>query len=70
MSTNPEAVFDKIEIDPLERTALEKSVKAKMAPHDVKIRAEFKLSCWTKSGVDAIKQALIEAKKAVNEENL
>lgn len=66
----PEEIFKKIDIDDLEKAALIKAVKAKMAPRDVKIRAEFKLSCMRKSGVEAIKAALREAKKAVNEEGL
>ena len=70
LNTNPESVLKKIDIEEDEKLALLKAVKSKMAPRDVKIRAEFKMSCMRRHGVEAIRQALIEAKKAVSEEGM
>jgi translation initiation factor 2 alpha subunit (eIF-2alpha) len=39
-----------------------------MAPSAVKLRAVFELNCFTSEGIDAIKDALVTAKKAVNDE--
>lgn len=38
-----------------------------MAPTPVKLRAGFELNCFTYEGIDAIKEALLAAKAAVNE---
>jgi translation initiation factor 2 alpha subunit (eIF-2alpha) len=43
------------------------SIKKKMAPPAVKLRAGFELNCFTHEGIDAIKAALLAAKVAVNE---
>jgi len=39
-----------------------------MAPTAVKLRAGFELNCFTYEGIDAIKEALLTAKRAVNDE--
>ena len=39
-----------------------------MAPTPVKLRAGFEMNCFTYEGIDAIKEALLTAKKAVNDE--
>lgn len=41
-----------------------------MAPTPVKLRADFELTCFTDEGVDALREALLTAKKAVNDEHL
>lgn len=41
-----------------------------MAPTPVKLRADFELTCFTYEGIDALRDALLTAKKAVNEESL
>jgi len=38
-------------------------LKIKMVPEPVKIRADFKLTCYKFEGIDAIKNALIEGEK-------
>jgi translation initiation factor 2 alpha subunit (eIF-2alpha) len=48
---------------------LHDSIAKRMAPAPVKLRACFELICFTSEGIDAIKDTLITAKKAVNEEN-
>lgn len=40
-----------------------------MAPAPVKLRADFELTCLTYEGIDAIKEALISAKKKVIDES-
>ena len=39
-----------------------------MAPHPVKIRGDFELTCFTYEGVDALRETLLEAKSKVNDE--
>ncbi len=51
-----------------QRTVLKESIAKKMAPTPVKLRAGFELNCFTYEGIDAIKEALLAAKVAVNEE--
>jgi translation initiation factor 2 subunit 1 len=40
-----------------------------MAPQPVKVRADFELTCFTYEGVDALRDSLLAAKHAVNEEH-
>ena len=39
-----------------------------MAPTPVKLRADFEITCFTYEGVDALRDSLLVAKRAVNEE--
>lgn len=41
-----------------------------MAPTAVKLRADFELTCFTYEGIDALKEALLTAKNAVNDEHI
>jgi translation initiation factor 2 subunit 1 len=41
-----------------------------MAPTPIKLRADFELTCFTYEGIDALKEALLTAKKAVNDEHI
>jgi translation initiation factor 2 subunit 1 len=41
-----------------------------MAPAPVKLRADFEITCFTYEGIDALRDALITAKTAVNDETL
>lgn len=41
-----------------------------MAPTAVKLRADFELTCFTYEGIDALREALLAAKKAVNDEHI
>ena len=41
-----------------------------MAPAPVKLRADFEITCFTYEGIDALRDALITAKTAVNDDNL
>jgi translation initiation factor 2 subunit 1 len=40
-----------------------------MAPQPVKIRTDFELTCFTYEGIDALKEALLTAKREVSEES-
>jgi translation initiation factor 2 subunit 1 len=46
------------------------SIARKMAPSPVKLRADFEITCFTYEGIDALKEALIIAKTAVNDDRL
>jgi len=66
-----ESVFSKLETDKKkfmneeERKILIDCIAKKMAPAPVKLRADFEITCFTYKGIDAIREALIHAKKTV-----
>jgi len=43
-------------------------LRVKMEPQDIKIRADFKLTCYKFEGIDAIKAALLEGEKLSTKE--
>ncbi len=65
----PEEVFNSIDINEVEKEALVESIKKRMAPQPLKIRADFKMNCPNKEGIYALRQAIRECKKAINNEN-
>ena len=69
INSDPEAVFEKIKITDKQKEILLDSISKKMAPQPVKVRADCELTCFKNEGIDAIRAALLEAKKAVCEEN-
>lgn len=44
------------------------SISRKMAPTPVKLRADFELTCFTYEGIDALRDSLLAAKNAVNDD--
>lgn len=68
--SDPDKVFSQINITDNQRKVLLDNISKKMAPQPVKIRADFELTCFTYEGVDALKEALLTAKKAVHEEGV
>lgn len=68
--SDPDTVYKKVNIPEKYRAILKESIARKMAPQPVKIRADFELTCLTYEGIDAIKEALITAKKEINAEIL
>lgn len=66
--SDPEVVFSKVNITEQEKKILLENIAKKMAPQPVKIRSDFEINCFTYEGVDALKEALLTAKKEVNEE--
>lgn len=53
----------KINIEPSIKQDLVELLKIKMVPEPVKIRADFKLTCYKFEGIDAIRAALMEGEK-------
>lgn len=66
--TDPEVVFSKINITEEQKECLLSNINKKMAAAPIKIRTRFNLQCYTYDGIDAIREALIEAKRLVNED--
>ncbi len=67
---DPEQVFAHIDITDEQKKALIEAISRKMAPSAVKIRCDFELTCFTYEGIDAIREALLAAKKAVSDEQI
>jgi translation initiation factor 2 subunit 1 len=63
-------VFKNLTINDDQKKYLIESISRKMAPVPVKLRADFEITCFTYEGVDALKEALLAAKAAVNDESL
>lgn len=61
--TDPELVWDKINITEEQKKALLINIAKKMAAKPIKLRSSFNLQCYTYEGIEAIREALLEAKK-------
>lgn len=66
----PDSVFSQIKITEPQKKALIEAISRKMAPSAVKIRCDFELTCFTYEGIDAIREALLVAKRAVSDEQI
>lgn len=66
--TDPEIVFSKITITPEQKTALLANIQKKMAAAPTKMRARINLQCYTYQGIESIREALLAAKKEVNDD--
>ena len=60
--TDPDKVLSEIEISDEHKEALLMNIKKKMATAPIKIRTQFKLTCYNFDGVIAIREALLAAK--------
>ena len=69
-SSDPDQVFKEIKISVDQKKYLIESISRKLAPTAVKIRTDFELTCFTYEGIDAIREALLEAKKVVSDEHI
>ena len=69
ITSDAPSVFAKLKITEEQKKVLYESIAKKMAPTPVKLRAGFELNCYTSEGIDAIREALMVAKKTVNEEH-
>ena len=69
MIENPDEVCENAGINGDMKKALLEVLKIKMVPHPVKVRAEFKLTCYTKEGIDALKYALKQG-ESLSTENI
>ena len=65
---SPDEVFSKVKINDEHKKALIEILNKKMIPQPVKIRADFKLTCFTYEGIYAIKYALYEGEKLSTQE--
>jgi len=61
--SDPELVFNKITITDKQKEALLMNINKKMAAAPIKLRSRFNLQCYTYEGIEAIREALLEAKK-------
>jgi translation initiation factor 2 subunit 1 len=61
--SDPELVFDKIDITEAQKEALVSNIAKKMAAKPTKLRSNFNLQCYTYEGIEAIREALLETKK-------
>ena len=61
--TDPELVYERVNIPEEHREQLLKNIRKKLAAAPIKIRATFDLQCYTYEGIEAIKDSLLEAKK-------
>ena len=57
------ALLDKMKVDQNYKDELMKVLKEKLVAQPVKIRADFKLTCYTFDGIEAIKEALLSGVK-------
>ena len=58
-----EEILAKMKVDQTIKDELKKILKERLVPQPVKIRADFKLTCYTFEGIEAIKEALIAGEK-------
>ena len=58
-----EKILEGLKIDDNTKEELIKILKVRMVPQPVKIRSDFKLTCYTFQGIDAIKEALLNGEK-------
>ena len=56
-------ILDNLKVDQNIKEELMKILKQKLVPQPVKIRADFRLSCYTFEGIDVIKEALLNGEK-------
>lgn len=59
------SILDGLKVDENIKEELMKILKEKLVPQPLKIRADFKLTCYTFEGIDAIKEALMNGEKKV-----
>ena len=56
-------IFENVKISDEIKEELIKILKVRLVPQPVKIRSDFKLTCYTFEGVDAIKESLLNGEK-------
>lgn len=58
-----ESILEGLKVDQSVKDELMKILKERLLPQPVKIRADFKLTCETFEGIDAIREALLNGRK-------
>ena len=66
--SEPDRVLPKLNTDDKTKEALVFNIHKKMAAQPTKLRSTFDLQCFTYQGIDAIREALLEAKKQTSDE--
>ena len=61
-------MLPKLSISEEHKEVLMATLKRKMPLNPFKIRVDFKLTCTTYDGIEVIKEALLTAKHAINDE--
>jgi len=56
--TDPEPIFQGIDIEPDIKSCLIKNIQRRLTPQPVKVRADLEVTCFHYEGIDAIKAAL------------
>jgi len=67
--TEADAVFSSLEtpVPPAVYSVLTKTIARRLTPQPIKLRADIELTCYTPSGIDAIKKALRAGEKQSSE---
>ncbi|KAI9150923.1 hypothetical protein H9P43_009538 [Blastocladiella emersonii ATCC 22665] len=66
--SDPDRVFEGLEIEPEIMAELISNIKRRMTPQPVKVRADVEVTCYGYEGIDAIKAALTTCESFSNEE--
>jgi translation initiation factor 2 subunit 1 len=66
--TEPEKVFEDLEMSPEVSEELSNNIKRRLTPQPIKIRADIEVTCFGYDGIDAIKSALKAGEACENEE--
>ena len=67
--SDPQTVFSQIDIPDEHQKVLLETIRKKMTVNPLKIRVDFSLTCTSYDGIDIIKEAMLTAKHAINDEN-
>jgi translation initiation factor 2 subunit 1 len=63
-----ESLFSQIPMSKEVRAELYKQIKSRFGPKQVKLRADFEMTCYTKEGVMSLKKAISQAQEAVKKD--
>lgn len=63
-------VFAGIDVPEQVKAQLLKNIKRRLAAQPIKIRADIEVTCFTKEGIDAIREALLAGKATTTDENV
>ena len=58
LSSEPDKVWEGLTVDEKIKTVLTAEIKRRLAPNEVKIKADFELTCYSFDGIECIKEAL------------
>ncbi|KAI9296727.1 hypothetical protein K502DRAFT_323652 [Neoconidiobolus thromboides FSU 785] len=67
--TEPDSVFESLEIEPSIKEELLNKIRSKLTPQPTKFRADIEVTCFGYDGIDTIKAALTAGEECSNESN-